>query len=369
MSVPRSFTFTAHYPTDKEADLFSCTKVMLRGGPGRGRTARAHAARTPPALTVVVSLNETLRGRVIGPQGVTVKATQRQTKAQVQAPRRGEPGPVKVSGDSASSVLQACCLIGRQTAASSDCVCTVPGLGDLAATLHATDVDDPARRLLFEASSSSCAAAFVAYVLPPLPQDVSRARVASILDDILFSVGTPPDGSFGQAIGEDGDLYIFGVGSAAAAVAEGLYRELLKSIYTLDAAAVRAAERAARAAAAVASDTASLEVEGSLCGLIRALQTGSRAVVACETETELLATFPDSPQDGQLHVVVNPGFDAVPLPFMPAGWMLACAHWPELEPASGEPWSAARPGGSLLRGGCVARTLCFRYTNAAPASS
>lgn len=321
----------------------------MRGrGRGRGGEGRHHHAR-PLALTVVVDLDETLRGRVIGPQGATVKATQQSTKAQIQAPRRGEPGPVRVSGEHVSSVLHACCLIARQTGASSSCVCTVPELGELVATLHATNVDDEDRRMLFQASSSNVPGAFVAYVLPSLPPDVSRARVASILDDLLFGLGTPPDGTFGQAIGEDGDLYVFGVGPGTS-LAEGLYRELQKQVYTLEAASLRALERAARAA----------EVAEAVAA---ALESGELAVVPCRSKTDLLGTFPSSPVDGHLHLVVNPGFDAVPLPFIPVGWVLARAHWPHVETGEGggESWTGLLPGGSLLRRGFMARSLCFTY--------
>jgi hypothetical protein len=340
-------------------------------GRGRGGEGRHHHARQL-ALTVVVDLDETLRGRVIGPQGATVKATQQSTKAQIQAPRRGEPGPVRVSGEHVSSVLHACCLIARQTGASSSCVCTVPELGELVATLHATNVDDEDRRMLFQASSSNVPGAFVAYVLPSLPPDVSRARVASILDDLLFGLGTPPDGTFGQAIAEDGDLYVFGVGPGTS-LAEGLYRELQKQVYTLEAASLRALERAARAAevaeaasalsAAVRAAPSSISKLDEPATFAAALESGELAVVPCRSKTDLLGTFPSSPVDGHLHLVVNPGFDAVPLPFIPVGWVLARAHWPHVEAGEGdgESWTGLLPGGSLLRRGFMARSLCFTY--------
>ena len=340
---------------------------MHRGGRGGG--GRHHHAR-PLALTVVVDLDETLRGRVIGPQGATVKATQQRTKAQIQAPRRGEPGPVRVSGERVSSVLHACCLIARQTGASSSCVCTVPELGELAATLHATNVDDENRRLLFQAvPGSNVPGAFVAYVLPSLPPDVGVARVASILDDLLFGLGTPPDGTFGQAVvGEDGDLYVFGVGPGTS-LAEGLYRELQKQVYTLEAASLRALERAARAAemaeaaSALSAAASSISILDESATFAAALESGELAVVPCGSKTDLLGTFPSSPVDGHLHLVVNPGFDAVPLPFIPVGWVLARAHWPHVEmgEGDGESWSGSLPGGSLLRGGFMARSLCFTY--------
>ena len=55
-----------------------------RGG-GRGRGRR----RPPPkegALVVLLQLDDTLRGIVIGRQGVTIKETQRETGAQITLP-------------------------------------------------------------------------------------------------------------------------------------------------------------------------------------------------------------------------------------------------------------------------------------------
>ena len=113
---------------------------LARGrGRGRGR-GRARGPPPPePALVVVVSLDDTLRGLVIGARGATVQATQRETKARVQAPKRGEAGPTTVSGPDVLSVLRACCLIGRQTSASSACTCALASSTELRATLHPTD--------------------------------------------------------------------------------------------------------------------------------------------------------------------------------------------------------------------------------------
>ena len=216
---------------------------------GRGRGRAQHRAQPQPALVVVVDLDDALRGIVIGAQGATVKATQKQTRAQIRAPRRGEPGPVTVSGETVGSVLQACCLIGRQTRASSACICTIPTLGALAATLHATHADDSTCRLLFEATGASGAAAFVAYVLPPLPPDVSHEQLAQIKDDLLFSVGAPPDETYGTVEGlGDRELFVYGVGPGTQ-FASSLHLLLQQHVYTPEGATARAAAQAEAASA------------------------------------------------------------------------------------------------------------------------
>ena len=72
-----------------------------RGG-GRGRGRR----RPPPkegALVVLLQLDDTLRGIVIGRQGATIKETQRVSGAMLTLPKRGESGPVRQRADGADS--------------------------------------------------------------------------------------------------------------------------------------------------------------------------------------------------------------------------------------------------------------------------
>lgn len=177
---------------------------------------------------VVVSLDDTLRGLVIGARGATVQATQRETKARVQAPKRGEAGPTTVSGPDVLSVLRACCLIGRQTSASSACTCALASSTELRATLHPTDAS---RHVLFEtvAGDGQAAGAFVAYCLPfaratgPTTDDL-----AAMLDDAAFSAGVPSQAAWAtrvRAAGDDAahdEMYIFGVGPGTA-VAVAIY--------------------------------------------------------------------------------------------------------------------------------------------------
>ena len=334
-----------------------------RGGRGRGR------GNHPAALVVVVELDDTLRGLVIGAQGATVKATQKATLARIQAPRQGEPGPVTVAGDSVGSVLHACCLIARQTKASSRCVCTVPALGELAATLHSTDVEDDGRRRLFETVGN--AGAFVAYVLPPLPADVDRAQLAQIKDDLLFSAGAPPDETHGTAEGlGDRELYVYGVGPGTA-VAEGLYRALLLHVYTAEAAAVRATAREAAAAAAAEREAASAAGSSAPLSVEAAFERGG-AVVPCATAADLKPTFPPSPAVGARHLVANPRFAEAPHPFVPRGWTLAYAHWPARDEL--QAWAGRPIEDSLVRRGPphgsarVADALCFEYVGGGEAA-
>lgn len=344
----------------------------MRRGRGRDR-GRGGGPLPPPALVVVADLDDTLRGLVIGAGGATVKATQKLTTARVQTPRRGEAGPVTISGDTAVSVLHACYLIGQQTKASSACVCTVPGLGKLAATLHATDVDDLSRRLLFEATASAGGtSAFVAYVLPPL---LSSRELAQMVDDLLFSLGTPPDGSYGQLEGlAGGPLFIFGYGPGTQ-IAEALFQKLATQVYTPEAAAARASQwtAAGSSAAQGASGAASEGTTGEAPTLRAAaspltemsdlFERGDEStVVPCASAMDLLATFPALPAAGELHMVANPSFDQVPLPFIASGWTFACAHWCASGP--GVPaWTGCPAGASpsLVRGGRVPNVLCFRF--------
>ena len=178
---------------------------------------------------MVVSLDDTLRGMVIGVRGATVKATQNETKARIQAPKRGEAGPTTVSGPDVLSVLRACCLIGRQTSASSACTCALASAAELRATLHPTSAS---RHVLFEAvaGDGQTAAAFVAYCLPfarvtgPTSDDL-----AAMLDDAAFSAGVPSQAAWATRVraagGDDAafdEFYIFGAGPGTA-VAVAIY--------------------------------------------------------------------------------------------------------------------------------------------------
>ena len=87
---------------------------------------------------MLLQLDDTLRGIVIGRQGATIKETQRVTGAMLTLPKRGETGPVRVSGPTAQTVMHAARLVARQTAAEQAeiaCTCSVAG-SDIAATLR-----------------------------------------------------------------------------------------------------------------------------------------------------------------------------------------------------------------------------------------
>ena len=107
-------------------------------------------------------------------------------------------------------------------------------------------------------------------------------------------------------------------------------------------------------------------------------------VVPCASETDFRASFPDPPVTA-VHLVTNPGFEVVPLPFVPPGWAFVCAHWSARPSASGsssieaethqqsssadcperepEGWTGSMGSDSLRRGGHVAEVLCFRYSS------
>ena len=88
-----------------------------------------------------------------------------------------------------------------------------------------------------------------------------------------------------------------------------------------------------------------------------------------------MATFPPAAAEGALHFVANPGFEAIPHPFVPAGWVLMCAHWSGLGgDESRLAWTATPIDDSLTRlvypasaGGTAAQVrsanaLCFKFT-------
>ena len=212
-----------------------------------------HAGRTTPtpgaaaaALRVTVHLDAAKRGVVIGAQGAAVKETQRATGALVRTPKRGVPGPAQVSGPDALSVLRACCLIARQTAAASDCTCEVAGAVELRATMRPTSLR-PAQHILFEASPNA-ATDFVAYVLPACA--VSEQRVAAAVDDARFASGASTLPCWSAAAGHELFLYALGEG---AAVARALYARLSPAIEAAAEAVPEVARQAGGAAEAAAA--------------------------------------------------------------------------------------------------------------------
>ena len=195
------------------------------GGRGRGRGRR----RPPPkegALVVLLQLDDTLRGIVIGRQGAAIKETQRVSGAQLTLPKRGETGPVRVSGPTAQTVMHAARLVARQTAAEQAeiaCTCSVAG-SDIAATLRYSHI-------LFEG------AGFVAFCLPASacpPAD----EIDVLLDDTAFALGAGADLAWAASAGDD--TFVYGLG-AGEPVARALHAKL--------ASATAAAAEAAAAAA------------------------------------------------------------------------------------------------------------------------
>ena len=183
------------------------------GGRGRGRGRR----RPPPkegALVVLLQLDDTLRGIVIGRQGAAIKETQRVSGAQLTLPKRGETGPVRVSGPTAQTVMHAARLVARQTAteqAEIACTCSVAG-SDIAATLRDSHI-------LFEGTG------FVAFGLPrsacPPTDDLDV-----MLDDAAFALGAGTDLAWSASAD---DTFVYGLG-AGEPVARAVYAKLASAV-------------------------------------------------------------------------------------------------------------------------------------------
>ena len=160
---------------------------------------------------MLLQLDDTLRGIVIGRQGATIKETQRVTGAMLTLPKRGETGPVRVSGPTAQTVMHAARLVARQSAAQQAeiaCTCSVAG-SDIAATLRDSHI-------LFEG------AGFVAFCLPASacpPAD----ELDVLLDDTAFALGAGADLAWAASAGDD--TFVYGLG-AGEPVARAVYAKL-----------------------------------------------------------------------------------------------------------------------------------------------
>ena len=218
------------------------------GPVGRGRKSRSKGP--SPSLTVKVHLDDDKRGRVIGVQGATVKETQRLTGAHIRAPRRGDTGPLDVSGPSAAAVLDACCMIARQTGAVCACTCSVPNVGELAATLHPTDA--VARHVLFQSDAGQVP--FVAFCLSNR-SSIGASQLAALVDDATFAAGHAPDTAMCavEACDATSQWICYGVGPGTA-VASALYDQLLAEAQVEGPASSSATTVAAHAAAATTRD-------------------------------------------------------------------------------------------------------------------
>ena len=178
-----------------------------RGRWQRGRAQQSHDTSSSELLRVKIALDEAKRGFVIGAQGAVVKQTQKDTRAQIRTPKRGDEGPTEISGPDAISVLHACCLVARQTSATCECTCSVAGSAELRATLQVTSTT--AHRL-FE-TAAGAAASFVAFCLPAA-RDSLQSAIAAI-DDASFAAGTSTVQCFASIAG--GELYLYGLGEGA----------------------------------------------------------------------------------------------------------------------------------------------------------
>ena len=160
---------------------------------------------------MLLQLDDTLRGIVIGRQGATIKETQRVSGAMLTLPKRGETGPVRLSGPTAQTVMHAARLVARQTAAQQAeiaCTCSVAG-SDIAATLRDSHI-------LFEGTG------FAAFGLPrsacPPTDDLDV-----MLDDAAFALGAGTDLAWAASAGDD--TFVYGLG-AGEPVARAVYAKL-----------------------------------------------------------------------------------------------------------------------------------------------
>ena len=193
------------------------------------RQGRATPVASPKegALVVLLQLDDTLRGIVIGRQGVTIKETQRETGAQITLPKRGESGPVRVSGPTAQTVMHAARLVARQTAAQQAeiaCTCSVAG-SDIAATLRDSHI-------LFEG------AGFVAFGLPRKSACPPADEIDVLLDDAAFALGAGTDLAWAASAGDDTFVYGLGAGEPVARAVHAKLASAMAAAAEAEAAAV-----------------------------------------------------------------------------------------------------------------------------------